>query len=111
MLAKFNLSCNLSLQSFQGRHGERIRQPREPAYGLSPITSSTHSAKQIDLWMDSVGVPGHAVGQPRINRASPIWFSGGGASRDRRDPLQLLSDLAFRRPHIELILQVQPKLG
>jgi hypothetical protein len=37
--------------------------------------------------------------------------SRGGAACDLRDLLQLFSDLAFRRPHIEFILQVQPKLG
>jgi hypothetical protein len=53
MLAKRNLSF---LRSFQSRRGEWNRQPREDAYGLSPIASSTHRTKQIDLWMDSVGI-------------------------------------------------------
>jgi hypothetical protein len=32
------------------------RQPREDAYGPSPIASSTRSTKQIDLWMDVVRI-------------------------------------------------------
>jgi hypothetical protein len=32
------------------------RQPREDAYGPSPIASSTRGTKQIDLWMDVVRI-------------------------------------------------------
>jgi hypothetical protein len=44
-------------------------------YGPSPITSSTHSTKQIDLWMDVVSIPGHAVGKPTRDKPSIPRFS------------------------------------
>jgi hypothetical protein len=43
MFATRNLSVNVTAVN---------RRPREDAYGLSPIDSSTHNTEQIDLWMN-----------------------------------------------------------
>jgi hypothetical protein len=46
------------------------RQPREDAYGPSPIASSTRSTKQIDLWMDVVRIEAMQFAQ---DNSHPSW--------------------------------------